>query len=49
MSRVGELNGINVARLLELKETCGRDPSRASCNPALVAHWVGGARSRVEL
>ena len=48
MSNVGELNGINVARLLELKDTCRQDPSRADCNPALVAHWVGSTRSRVE-
>lgn len=48
MGNVGELNGINVTRLRELKDTCRRDPSRADCNPALVAHWVGSRRSRVE-
>lgn len=48
MSGVGELNGINVSKLLELKDACARDPSRADCSPALVAHWVGGTRSRVE-
>jgi uncharacterized OsmC-like protein len=48
MSEVAELNGINVTRLLELRNACRQDPARARCNPALVAKWVGSTRSRVE-
>ncbi|HEY5669093.1 MAG TPA: OsmC family protein [Anaerolineales bacterium] len=48
MSEVTEINGINVAELLEFKNICKQDPSKADRDPVLVAHWVGGSRSRVE-
>jgi len=48
MSEVIEINGINVAELLEFKNICKQDPSKADRDPVLVAHWVGGSRSRVE-
>ena len=48
MSDVTEINGVNVAELLEFKNMCKQDPTRADRNPVIVAHWVGGSRSRVE-
>jgi uncharacterized OsmC-like protein len=42
------LNGNNVAELNQFIEAVRRDPARADRNPQLVAHWVGGSRSRVE-
>ena len=48
MSQVSEINGVNVAELLEFKNVCKQDSTRADRNPALVAHWEGGSRSRVE-
>ena len=48
MSEVTEINGVNVAELLEFKNMCKQDPTRADRNPMIVAHWVGGSRSRVE-
>lgn len=48
MSQVSEINGVNVAELLEFKNIVSRDPTKADRNPTLVAHWVGGSRSRVE-
>lgn len=42
------LNGTNVAELNQFIEAVRRDPTRADRNPKLVAHWVGGSRSRVE-
>ena len=48
MSEVTEINGVNVAEMLEYKNHCKQDPTKAERNPALVAHWVGGSRSRVE-
>jgi len=48
MGKVTEINGVNVDELLEFKNTCKIDPSKADRDPVLVAHWVGGSRSRVE-
>ena len=48
MSQVTEINGVNVAEMLEYKNHCKQDSTKAERNPALVAHWVGGSRSRVE-
>jgi uncharacterized OsmC-like protein len=48
MSQVAEINGVNVAEMLEYKNHCKQDPTKADHNPVLVAHWVGGSRSRVE-
>lgn len=48
MSQIAEINGVNVAEMLEYKNHCEQDPTRADRNPVLVAHWVGGSRSRVE-
>jgi uncharacterized OsmC-like protein len=43
-----ELNGVNVTEMMRFKDMVVKDPTRADRNPALVAHWVGGSRSRVE-
>ena len=48
MGQITEINGVNVSEMLEFKNMCGQDPSKADRNPALIAHWVGGSRSRVE-
>ncbi len=42
------INNINVAELQAFREMVAQDASKADRNPALVAHWVGGSRSRVE-
>jgi uncharacterized OsmC-like protein len=38
-----------VTKKLEFKALVVKDPSKADNNNTLVAHWVGGSRSRVEL
>ncbi len=48
MSEVSEINDVNVPELLEFKNTCAQHPEQADRNPALVAHWEGGSRARVE-
>ena len=48
MSEVTEINGINVAELLEFKNICKQYPSKADRDPVIVAHWLGGSRSQVE-
>ena len=48
MTPVAEINGIHVAEQLEFRNMCKQDPAKADRNPVLVAHWVGGSRSRVE-
>lgn len=48
MNKVTEINGVNVTELLEFKDIVVQDSTKAERNPALVAHWVGGSRSRVE-
>lgn len=48
MSQNIDLNGVKVSHLLEFKENVKHDPTKADRNPTLVAHWVGGSRSRVE-
>jgi uncharacterized OsmC-like protein len=48
MTEVAVINGVNVADQLEFRNLCKQDPSKADRNPVLVAHWVGGSRSRVE-
>ncbi len=48
MSEVSEINGVNVPELLEFKNICAQHPDKADRNPALIAHWEGGSRSRVE-
>ena len=46
---MSDLNkGIDVNELLQFRETVNHDPTRADRSPTLVAHWVGGSRSRVE-
>jgi uncharacterized OsmC-like protein len=42
------LNGIDVAELRQVQDKVRLDLRRADRNPKLVAHWVGGSRSRVE-
>ena len=44
-----DINGVNVTKKLEFKALVMKDPSKADNNNTLVAHWVGGTRSRVEL
>ena len=48
MNKVAEINSVNVAQMLEFKDLVAQDPSKAERNPALVAHWAGGSRSRIE-
>ncbi len=43
-----DLNGVPVAALNNFIEAVRNDPASADRNPKLVAHWVGGSRSRVE-
>ncbi len=46
---MAELNeGIDVEELLRFKDIVIRDSTRADRSPSLIAHWVGGDRSRVE-
>lgn len=49
MGETADINGVNVSKMLAYKTVCGQDPAKADQTPALVAHWVGGSRSRVEL
>jgi uncharacterized OsmC-like protein len=49
MNQITEINGVNVTKKLEFKALVMKDPSKADHNTTLVAHWVGGSRSRVEL
>ena len=49
MSQITEINGVNVTKMLEFKDLVMKDSTKADHNPSLVAHWVGGSRSRVEL
>ncbi len=49
MSQISEINGVNVTKMLEFKDLVMKDSTKADHNPSLVAHWVGGSRSRVEL
>jgi len=49
MGQITEINGVNVTKKLEFKALVMKDPSKADHNTTLVAHWVGGSRSRVEL
>lgn len=48
MSQIAETNGVNVPELLEFKNMCRQDPAKADRQPVVVAHWIGGSRSRVE-
>ena len=48
MSQMTEINGVNVTEKLEFKNLCRQDPAKADRDPVVVAHWVGGSRSRVE-
>ena len=49
MGQFTEINGVNVTKKLEFRAQVTKDPSKAVNNNTLVAHWVGGSRSRVEL
>jgi uncharacterized OsmC-like protein len=49
MGQITELNGVNVTKKLEFKAMVMKDPSKADNKNTVVAHWVGGSRSRVEL
>jgi len=48
MTKVTEINGVNVTGLLEFRGMVMQDSTKADRNPILIAHWVGGSRSRVE-
>jgi len=49
MGEVGEvLNGVDLAEHREYVEQVRKNPGVAERNPAIVAKWVGGTRSRVE-
>jgi uncharacterized OsmC-like protein len=43
-----EINGVDVRRMLEFRDSLAQDPTKAERNPVLVAHWARGSRSRVE-
>lgn len=48
MNKDTGINGVNVTELLEFKDKVAQDSTKADRNPTLIAHWVGGSRSRVE-
>ena len=48
MNKVAEINSVNVTQMLEFRDLVAQDPTKAERNPALVARWAGGSRSRVE-
>lgn len=49
MDQITEINGVKVTKMQEFKNIVMKDPTKGDHNPSLVAHWVGGSRSRVEL
>src|SRR3970040_1707145 len=49
MNHPHEINGVNVTKMLEFKGHVMKDSAKGDHNPSLVAHWVGGTRSRIEL
>jgi uncharacterized OsmC-like protein len=49
VNEMNEINGINVAELLDFKEKVRQDPTAADDCPSLVAHWIGGNCSRIEM
>ncbi|OGT28601.1 MAG: hypothetical protein A2Z17_03705 [Gammaproteobacteria bacterium RBG_16_66_13] len=48
MNKDTGLNGVDVTGLVAFKERVVQDSTKADRNPTLIAHWVGGSRSRVE-
>jgi uncharacterized OsmC-like protein len=48
MNKDTGINGVNVTELLAFKDKVAQDSTKADRNPTLIAHWVGGSRSRVE-
>lgn len=46
---VQQVNGISVAGMQAFREEVRKDASLADRRPTVVASWVGGSRSRVEL
>ncbi len=48
MKTVDEINGVNVTELLGFRDAVMQDPTKADRDPVLIAHWLGGSRSRVE-
>ena len=42
------INGMDVDDLLSFRQTVQEDPAKAGRRPTVVAHWVGGSRSRIE-
>ena len=43
-----KINGIDVDDLQTFRRTVREDPTKADRRPTVVAHWVGGSRSRIE-
>jgi len=43
-----QINGFNVARWEAFRDEVREDASVADRRPTVIAHWVGGSRSRVE-
>jgi len=48
MNKVVQINSVNVTQMLGFRDLVAQDPTKAERNPALVAHWAGGSRSRIE-
>lgn len=48
MNAATPFNGLDVAELQVFRDMAAQDPTKADRNPVLVAHWVGGSRSRIE-
>jgi len=48
MNQVIEINGVNVTELLEFRNMCKQDSTKADRTPIVVASWIDGSRSRVE-
>ena len=48
MNKEADINGVNVTDLLGFRDLVVQDSTKADRNPTLIAHWVGGSRSRVE-
>ncbi len=49
MTQTVEFNGVNVTKKSHFRDLVQQDRSKGDNTTTLVAHWVGGSRSRVEL
>lgn len=48
MTKQAEINGYNVAEIQEFIDMVKSTPEKAGRKPAVVAHWIGESRARVE-